>query len=461
VSGWNRRSRGLQGYELFALLLIGMFVALAASAISATAEPMRLDPSFGSSGRVNVTTAPEPEDLRIAEARDGDLLVVAGQTLTAHFPSGPIDRRFGENGSVPLVSSPDTRLRVGDLAVDAQGRPVVFGTLENIGDFAMLESYMGGTIDSSVATVLRFTPAGAPDPTFGSSGVVRTDLGLPYAEQSGKPVATAAVGFVDSLDRPVFAGGRVREVGCGHGRAVRQDEMVVRLAPNGAPDASFGGGDGIEPVAGIATISGLVTGHDGETIVAASTPSTCEDGGDGRIIDLRPDGLPEVEFASAGSRDLPGMSTTSVTVDHRGRILVMGQRGETSFTPVLRLEASGKLDRGFGRTGEAKIRLGSLDQIGLLATDRHNRVILGGTLGPNPAKSSHGRLMAIRLTVSGHLDRSFANAGRVATAFGAASQPRARGMLIDRRGRLVLAGLNWNSRTEESGYGLARYREGN
>ena len=413
---------------------------------------------------MTTTTASGPEDLRIAEANDGDLLVVAGQTLTAHLPSGHIDRRFGEGGSVPLINSPGTHLRLGDLAVDGQGRPVIFGTLENIGDFAMQESYMGGTIDSSVAAVLRFTPTGAPDPTFGSSGVVRTDLGLPYAEQSGRPVATAAAGFVDSHDRPVFAGGRVREVGCGHGYATRQDEMVVRLASNGALDTSFGDGDGIESVGGITTISGLVAGRQGETIVAASTPATCEDGGDGIVIDLRSDGSPEVEFASAGTRGLPGISTAGVAVDHRGRILVLGAQSftvEASLAHVLRLRANGKLDRSFGRAGEANVELPSGNQMGLLATDRLNRVVLAGTLQPNHPTSSRSWLTAIRLTVSGHLDRNFANAGRVATAFGAASQPGARGMLIDRRGRLVLAGVNWNSRTEESGYGLVRYREGN
>jgi uncharacterized delta-60 repeat protein len=71
---------------------------------------------------------------------------------------------------------------------------------------------------------MRLTSAGVLDPTYGTNGVVRIDIG----------------GFADNSRRLlVLPDSRILLVGGGRSTAADVDGVVVRLLPDGQPDPTF------------------------------------------------------------------------------------------------------------------------------------------------------------------------------------------------------------------------------
>ncbi len=441
--------------------LVGAICAAFLLAPTASALAMRLDPTFGSKGRVaGATSQTAQEGTWIATAANGDTIVASHGILAAYLPDGRLDRSFGDGGTTPIVKEPGFELEQSDLAVDSQGRIVLFGALVTLNDPAIPLNYLGGMLNSRVAAVLRFTPGGMPDSSFGVNGIVRSDLGLPHVEHTNKPVTTGASGFVDSQDRPVFVGGRLEfPASCGHSSAQRQDKMVVRLNANGSFDMSFGEGSGIELIGNISTIPAIAPSRDGNTMVAANPPVGCESRNQATVIALDPQGLPDLTFNGRGWRGVGQIYPTDLAVDRHGRTVIVGWPGrpKSAVASVVRLNAAGKLDHDFGRNGRTRISAGgSLSTYSSVVLDSHNRPIVAGTR----VQEAEARwLTAIRLTVRGNIDRRFVGSEPITVRFGAASRPTETDALVDPQGRLLLAGDNYNRRTNEVGYGLARFAE--
>lgn len=316
------------------LLCFPIALSLAALAVfpaAALAGPMRLDRSFGTNGRVSIPRSGFQESGLIAEAADGDTIVVEDQALGAYLPSGLRDTEFGESGATPLSTGAGRAFQASDLAVDSQGRIVVFGTSRSLGGSAGTATYMGGTVRPSLAAVLRYTPQGAPDPTFGKDGAVLSDLGLAHSNFNSEPVSLAGVGFVDAQDRPTFAAGRIEYVGCFRSAASERERALVRLQPNGSFDPSFGGGDGVEPIEGIETIVALGP-RTGERIVGAALPADpCQKGPAGMVFTLDAGGAPAADFARGDGGSSPASNRrhwrstrSTASCCSTGRLLMMG-----------------------------------------------------------------------------------------------------------------------------------------
>jgi uncharacterized delta-60 repeat protein len=244
-----------------------------------------LDPSFGSGGVVRVgVDLPEFLVSQIVRQPDGKLVLVGDETpdpnsdvatrlvLVRLDPDGSLDESFGSAGVdvLPLVGSCASCVA---LAVRSGGGLVVTGT-------AGAQSATAGHIGYWVVEGL--TSTGAPDPSFGQSGVV-------MLAQNG----AGAVG----VDLAVLPDGDIVTLGAGYfSLGSPYGYEVDRLLPSGAPDPAFGGGAPValpsaaEPVASAALDGGMVAFPDGSVIVDVSHG----------VVRFTPAGVPDATFGEGG-----------------------------------------------------------------------------------------------------------------------------------------------------------------
>jgi uncharacterized delta-60 repeat protein len=244
----------------------------------------RFDRSFGDHGRV-LTLAPGEKScgaVSVLVAPDGKIIVVGnssapGIALLRYLPNGAPDRRFGRDGAIEFFDA-----TAGGAALDSQGRTLVVG-----------KKSLSPT--SSEFLVARYDIDGKLDQSFGASGAVLLhdsevpqDLSAAALEQDGKIVAVGTFGW--------HSAGRVPKPGW------RDQIVVVRLDANGALDKSFaegglllipstrylwsGRGIAIDPHGNLLIVGGMddeASGPPASSIV---------------LIRLNPDGTPDAEFGS-------------------------------------------------------------------------------------------------------------------------------------------------------------------
>ena len=190
---------------------------------------------------VQLGTFVYPEDRVIARtAADGSVYVAgSAQTKTPTKPSdlySPFVVRVKTDGSTAIVTPPvvtEPELDVEDFVVQPDGRFLLLGTRPS---------------DGYVDVLARRQANGAIDPGFGASGYVRID--------APNPVHAAKVA-VDPAGRILVAGWMTTTPN----PASTRQPIVLRLKPDGTPDASFGNGGRVEVAA--AAAAGLVNGTDG------------------------------------------------------------------------------------------------------------------------------------------------------------------------------------------------------
>ncbi|HET9153121.1 MAG TPA: hypothetical protein VFN85_03290 [Solirubrobacterales bacterium] len=309
------------------------------------------------------------------------LLAAAPAAMAA---PGELDPSFGSGGVVKLFPSKEEYLFKG-VAAQADGKVVI----------------AGGVAPGNVM-VVRLLENGALDPTFGEGGIVNTPV------PGGLGVARAIA--IQPDGKIVVAG--EGEVGATDGF------LFVRYDPNGVPDPSFGGGDGIELVTipfESSRAEDVTIGSDGRIVATGEGISS---GGEAApVVVLKQDGTPDPSFGGGNGWTLletgAGFDTgEGVVLLPDGRVLVAdasGAGGGEGFT-LLRLEANASPDLSFGggdgiaetpipAEGEA----GAGGRVNSFALMADGRIVAGG-YGPND-------LAVVRYLPDGELDESFAKGG--------------------------------------------------
>ena len=283
---------------------------------------------------------------------------------------------------------------------------------------------VAGSADGGVF-VLRLTPYGDLDTTFGGNGVVNIAVGPSVRDLLVQPDGKLV------LVTTVFS-----SVGAGTAEAT----AVVRLLPSGQTDPTFG-------TAGVVRI-------DRELFNAIAMQSSSRlvlvggGSGDMRVRRLLPDGLYDLTFGSTGTRliNLGGDDyATSVRVEADDDLVIAGatrDQGIGNFA-VARLGPGGALDPTFGTAGSLQIDLGRDDaamDIELLAG---GRIVVGGF----SRSGNDADLALVRLLEGGGLDATFnptatptASNGNGRLTISYAASDGYRGVARQEDGRLLLAG---------------------
>jgi uncharacterized delta-60 repeat protein len=324
-----------------------------------------LDPDFGVGGGTQIVLEGSAFAGGIAVDSQGRIVADAfsaeGGAVIRLLPDGSRDPSFGTNGLVLFTAPGHTSLEVRALVLDAEDRPVVIGDAIDPAD---------GESDAMLA---RFTTGGTPDGTFGSGGFAFSSrdahsLALFVAERDGSKIA-AAGWMTKEGGAPRAAVFRFNRHGVPDetfsgdgmamyrmapktpvepiGIAVRRSDGEVYVASwdtgatwtvglaaftgAGAPDPSFGDGDGervYDPSAFGDVPMDLVRGSNGSLVVSGGVSE-----GLSLLMRVSATGVPDPRFGTGGvalNAD-PGGSLAALTFDARGRIVAAGWTGTSDI----------------------------------------------------------------------------------------------------------------------------------
>jgi uncharacterized delta-60 repeat protein len=437
-------------------------------------------------------TAPQTA---LATGSDGSVVVAMGNEIFRYRPDGAIDRSWGDGGELAVDQVEGLAFRLSDVAVDPEGRVLAFGSAVDPSYTIQIPEYWQPfTTHPSVAVAMRFDSSGALDPTYGGGdGVFRGDFGTRPPEwaracrqpsgpcpvegtgPSNLPLVGVRSGTLDSAGRAVMT---LQQVGPNpaefRGRSAWLVHAVARLTPDGALDASFGGG-GVTDLAAARTgnLSEPAIDLRGEVLLAREqVPSPVEEYRGplmGEVLRLQPGGAFDPTFGTLGAAHAVG-GADAIATDREGRVIMLQPPSHPKARPgvtrqgLARLTAEGNADRSFGRRGRIWATLpGRYSEISSLRIDGRGRVLLAGTVAAANGQEhlkSRTYFTVIRLLPSGKPDRSFGHGGWIRTGFGRRTVVRAEGMALLPQGRLLVAGYGRSPELQPAGVVAARYRLG-
>ncbi len=302
---------------------------------------------------VGVSVFPEAENPSPSEENGGKTFRPAVLRMIRLLPGGGLDPSFGQGGVVetglgmasprdadgkPIGSRP--AIRASGVAIDGQGRIVVTGSVgTSLGSSCHHDVF--GPVGYTAGFLARFAEDGAPDPGFGTNGVV-----------GGRNLKETALGSASLGDPVVGPSGAITYLSTGANacEAGRDHVGLARLTTDGRPDAGFGRKGAI--VGPFASFAGE---PDGSVVALAE--------GSGQVVRFTAGGKLDRTFGKDGRATvkLPVSAygtLDSLAVDPRGRVLVGGSvKGHGASSLVLaRLSAGGRRERGFGPHGRIATR---------------------------------------------------------------------------------------------------------
>ncbi len=417
--------------------LIGMFLAVALGiSVQALAAPGNFDTTFHSPLGFTVyapafhakavAVQPDGKSVAAGTAWNGtDLDVVVVRFLI----DGSVDPSFGVEGAQTFDCAGGEDLAE-DVAVQPDGRIIVVG-----------KCWMKSSSD---AWILRLTPDGNLDTSFGIGGTVR------YNGPANQGDNANAV-LLQSDGKILVAGSSYT------GTSV--DALVIRLEPTGFPDLGFGN-------SGVVLYDGKTSGgdfavdlalqSDGKLVIVGSTGVAL--GNDALLVlRLLPDGLLDSSFGKTGTvsfrfSPLNNDYGNAVALQADGKILVAGTSFQGLQNPdvlLLRLDSSGSLDKGFGSGGHVFYAglYGKGDFGNDLVVQLDGRIMVAGATQTFIAKYLDQDLLVLRYLQDGTLDPDFGTGGIVTYNGAAAGSDEANAIMLQSDGKILVAGESMNTLT--------------
>ena len=409
------------------------------------------DTSFNQTGKALVDFGPGgTKTLVEAEAIQSDgKIVVAGEIVNntgygdigvARFNSnGTLDTTFGISGRsyLSLGSSGTTSDRVSALTIDSSGRILLAGT----------GTLTGGSPEIITA---RLTSAGSFDQTYGIHGLSYADFSNFGAKSCGASgmVVDAATGKILVTGPVQYADGHHD---FGVIRLTPNGSFDTTFGSSGRSDAGFntGGPNDDYPASmtvdsfGRIVVAGTIY-YNGQQHIGVDrlTPSGFFDntfGVSGRSM---------VSFAQSGVANSTVDSAAAVAIDPQGRVVIAGST-QVSTSPiatdfgVARLTPDGYFDNTFGINGRSYANFAmngaTHDTAKGMAIDGWGRIIVTGSIAD--AMGNYDAAV-IRLMPTGSWDNSFGIGGKSDAGFnaGGGNYDIANAVALDANGKIVLAG---------------------
>jgi uncharacterized delta-60 repeat protein len=329
--------------------------------------------------------------------------------------------------------------RAGDLdpSFDRNGRSVVsrvhgYANAVDIGR-------KGRIVVAGTHTVARLRPNGQLDRSFDDDGIARLRFGPYAAEPSFVALGSSSVA--------VGPKGAVFVAGATCSSPDSCDFAVSRMTPNGELDRSFGQ-DGTARI-GFANPDSSALAiqivRDGKLVVGGNS---CDASGrcDLAIARLDRDGRLNQAFGNGGrvvgsfGRCGEGLGAMATDSQHR---IVVGSTCQNHIVTLARFKQNGGgLDTSFGRGGTVT-RWVFINQADALAIDSHDRIDLAGR--------NHKGFGVVRFGRKGKYDSSFGDHGTARADFSKPDYVAVTSAAIDSRGRIVVAG-------QASGFSFARFK---
>jgi uncharacterized delta-60 repeat protein len=378
----------------------------------------------------------------LARQSDGKIVAVGMSDLKVrlarYLPSGALDATFGSGGIVTTDqewgyqpfsdSAPEVDVNQDPrivLRVQGDNKIVVAGTLR------------AGT---SSIFLMRFKADGTTDTSFGTNGIVVTDLKT-YA-------GSDAFFFSDDLLRDIALGPE--------GKIIVTGPITLRYSGDGSVDTSFGN-EGFAAAAG----SALAVLDDG-SIILASAADTYHSGW--LVEKLTSNGKPELTFGSEGvthtSFDDPNNEYAAVPrhimVQRDGKIVVAGYTligsPRVKNCALARYNGDGRIDAQFGAGGAVTVDAGGNSKLNRIALRQDGTVVGVGT--KNIATGVED-FIVVHFNLNGAIDKSFGSGGIASKDF-FGLRDFGNGLALEPDGGIIAGGLATSPGTGRD-FGLTRF----
>jgi uncharacterized delta-60 repeat protein len=394
----------------------------------AATSRVAMDTAFGTNGIATVPLNSAAHDRFMAVAVGSDGKTYGAGYITENgdqamavarlTDKGVLDTTFGTNGiaSVNVAAGGKTAELARAVIVQSNGKVVISGPIERdvaaTGDAAR---------DTDIA-VARFDTAGKLDPTFGTNGVAKHDLGTGRVTTGTSFVGDNAWGLGNLAgDKIVVFGSKMAD-----GPAYRADSdfVVVGLTNTGALDTAFGSGGKVivDNNESADNPRNLLVQPDGK--IVAIGYSNIQGVVQPVLIRLSAAGVLDSSFGKGGvatAQVLPGVAEAyNVSMQGDSYILAGYGRGADTTEKVdlvaQRFKKDGTWDSSFGTNGLVRIDIAKED-------DRARNVMVlpdGRILAAGSGKrdATNINAMLVLLTKDGAQDPSFGENGVVISDLG-------------------------------------------
>lgn len=326
---------------------------------------------------------------------------------------GDLDPTFGVNNPWMIktpIGSGDSYGRA--VVVQPDGKVVIAGYAEGSPGFALV----------------RYTPTGSLDDSFGSGGKVTTAFG-----DDAEPLA-----LVIQPDGKLVAAGSVDE---GFSRAF----ALVRYNADGTLDTTFGSGGKVSTSFAPyrAQAHALVLQPDGKLVAAGRRLS----GGGFVLVRYHADGALDLSFGSGGkvlTHFVYSANALALALQADGKLVAAGA-ADGNFA-LARYNADGTLDTGFGTDGKIITSFSEYAWAYAVAVQADGKIVAAGSFYDLS-------FAVVRYNANGSLDSSFGTGGIVDTSIGTFSGAAA--IVVQSDQKLVVSG--WTSSAISTGFALVRY----
>jgi len=312
-----------------------------------------MDPDFGTTGWVTTGVGSFDNAAGVVVQSDGKIVVAGcglmnGDTrqlvVMRLLGGGGMDPDFGTGGRTIFGPPEQFNEQVNGVALDGLGRVVVVGKGRD------------GVL------VARLTAGGVPDASFGSEGIVQTEVVRPDAE--GRAIA-------------VQPDGRILVAGLYRRADNKAAPLLLRFLENGALDPQFGT-QGQFRIEDTGVLNALALKADGG-ILAGGDAS-----GDFLILQLLARGSFDPLFGSGGFTTLDATGQdhiTALAVTNIGKIIFAGDSTQAgrSYALTGRLRSNGVLDTTFGGGGVTYSQFGTEDKFRAVTLTTTGKSVAAGS----------------------------------------------------------------------------------
>jgi len=297
--------------------------------------------------------------------------------------------------------------------------------------------------------------AGDLDPTFGTAGMVMTDINR--STDIAQAVAVQADGKL------VVVGQTYK-----HNDFSGEDFVVTRYNTDGTLDNSFGSGGRVRTdFPGLAAVpSSVVIQPDGKIVVAGGAFPLFTFLGNFELVRYNPNGSLDTSFGNGGivTTNFPeGSYASSVALQADGKIIaagtvfvdfIIGDQSDTDFA-LARYNQHGTLDASFGNGGLVSTDFFAMEDDAFSVLIQPDGKIVAVGSANNPA--TYYDFAAVRYLSNGTIDTTFGVAGKVSTDFGDQNFDRAHSAALQPDGRIVAAGFAISQNGGVQNFAVARY----
>ena len=405
--------------SLFVLSVLLLPFALPRPALAAGGD---LDTSFGGNGKVTTSFPDGAYANAVAIQTDGKIVAAGGTgvefALARYDANGALDATFGTDGKVTTGFTNGGSANA--VAIQSDGKIVAAG------------------ISGEEFALARYDTGGALDPTFGTDGIVTTDLSTGWDEAKGVAIQGNGKIVAAGLAKP--------------GNPWRPWFALARYRSDGTLDTSFGDGGTVLTKFGVSGEGRAIVLQPDHKIVVAGT-----NGGGFALARYDSDGSLDPSFGKGGkvATLLPGEApgrAYAVALQPDGKIVAAGSYDFYLFA-IARYKVHGGLDRTFGDDGFAitDVGQGGEQWVSGLLIQPNGKIVAAGSEGPHEGGESPPRFVVTRYRVNGVPDTTFGGGdGKVITKF--KNGATAGGVAAQADGKIVVVGNGaWGS------FALARY----